>query len=421
MKNRTLLIFLALVLVVSLIAFAACEAEEAPPVVEKEGPPVVEEEEPPVVEEAWEWPDMLPVIASPVGSLGYTTLVGWTALLQKDTGMQMRLVPGPTGVENYKNLKEGRFFWMLDSNSQVAGLMEGTAAYASRDLGPFQIRCFWPSNASVTGYMVRGDSDIKTPQDIKPGTRIAYYAASPMGKLTGEAIVAWAGLDPEDVEWVPFTGFWTDLALVAEGKADITWSYPSAPKLFEQEAAPQGIAWIDLDTEADPEGAKRFLDVWRTIGFGVNEIGCPSSIGNKGLLTITMHLTRAENDAELIYQICKWLWDNYDKYQDISPTLKYHDIDTVMKMVETSFVPAHDGLIKYLKELGKWTPAHQARQEANVDLMNRYEEAYDEAITLAGEEGITVDPTNDDWIELWENYKKELALPLFKQFIGLEE
>jgi len=53
--------------------------------------------------------------------------------------------------------------------------------------------------------------------------------------------------------------------------------------------------------------------------------------------------------------------------------------------------------------------------------MNRYEEAYDEAITLAGEEGITVDPTNDDWIELWEGYKQELALPLFKQFLGLEE
>ena len=36
MKNRILLIFLALVLTVSLAAFAACKAEEAPPVVEEE-------------------------------------------------------------------------------------------------------------------------------------------------------------------------------------------------------------------------------------------------------------------------------------------------------------------------------------------------------------------------------------------------
>jgi len=47
MKNRVLLIFLAVVLVVSTVAFAACKAEE----------------EPPVVEEVWEWPDKLSVLA----------------------------------------------------------------------------------------------------------------------------------------------------------------------------------------------------------------------------------------------------------------------------------------------------------------------------------------------------------------------
>jgi len=420
MKNRTLLIFLALVLVVSLIAFAACKAEEAPPVVEEEEPPVVEEEEPPVVEEAWEWPDMLPVLAPPVGSLGYGTMVGWTALLQNDSGMQVRCVPSGSSVENYKNLKEGRFFWYLDAAPAASGIVEAIGGHASRDLGPFNLRTIWPSYQSVTGYMVRGDSDIKTPQDIKPGTKIAYYAASPMGKMTANAIVAWAGLNPEDVVYVPFTGFWTDLALVAEGKVDITWSYPTAPTLLEQEATPHGIAWIDLDSKADPEGAKRFMGVWPTIEFGVNQIGCPSSLGNKGLISTTMHLARAEADANLVYNICKWLWENYDSYQDISATLKDHHIDVVMNMVETSFIPAHDGLIRYLKELGKWTPAHQARQDANVDLINRYVEAFQDAITIAAEKQIAVDPTKDDWIELWEGYKKELALPQFSLFVGLE-
>ena len=91
-----------------------------------------------------------------------------------------------------------------------------------------------------------------------------------------------------------------------------------------------------------------------------------------------------------------------------------------MKMAETSFVPAHDGLVKYLKELGKWTPAHQARQEANIDLMNSYVKAYQEAIGIAAERGIAVSPSNDEWIELWEGYKKQLALPNFKLFIGVD-
>jgi len=409
MKNRVFLILLAIALVVSLSAFAACAKEEEPPVEE-------EEEE----EEVWQWPDFMAVLAPQVGSMGYGTMVGWTALLQDDTGMQIRCVPAGQGVENYQNLKDGLYLWYLDAAPQMAGLMEGTGGYASKNLGPFQLRQMWPSYESVTGYMVRGDSKIRTPRDIKPGVKICNFAASPLGKLAGEALGAWAGLNPEDIVWVPYTGFWDFLSLVADGKADIAWSYPSAGMVLEQEASPHGIAWIDLDAQADPEGAERFLEVWPTIGFGVNEIGCPSSIGNKGLLTITVHLVRADADEDLIYNICKWLWDNYDSYQDISATLKYHHIDTVMKMVETGFIPAHDGLVKYLKELGKWTPAHEARQEANVALMNRYVKAYQDAIGKAAERFITVDPMNEEWVELWGNYKKELALPKFKLFLGVE-
>jgi TRAP transporter TAXI family solute receptor len=347
-------------------------------------------------------------------------MVGWTALLQDDTKMQVRCVPAALGMENYKNLKDGRYLWYLDAAPMVAGLLEGAGGYASKELGPFQLRTIWPSYESVTGYMVRGDSDIKTPADIKPGTKICYFAASQLGMLNAEALVAWSGVDPDDIVFVPYTGFWDFLTLVADGRADITWSYPTAPMVVEQEAAPHGIAWIELDAQADPEGAKRFLDVWNTIQFGVNQIGTPSSVGNKGLLSITMHLARADTDADLVYNICKWLWENYDKYQDISPTLKYHHLDTVMTMVETSFVPAHDGLIRYLKEIGKWTPAHQARQDANVELMTRYENAFQNAMKMAAEQKIEVDTTNDAWVELWENFKKSLALPKFKLFIGLD-
>ena len=50
MKRRVWLVFLAVILVASLLAFTACKEEE-PPVEEEEEPPVEEEEE-----EVWEWP-----------------------------------------------------------------------------------------------------------------------------------------------------------------------------------------------------------------------------------------------------------------------------------------------------------------------------------------------------------------------------
>ena len=40
---------------------------------------------------------------------------------------------------------------------------------------------------------------------------------------------------------------------------------------------------------------------------------------------------------------------------------------------------------------------------------------------MADDQGIAVDPENEEWIELWENHKKQLNLPECKMFLGLEE
>ena len=38
-------------------------------------------------------------------------------------------------------------------------------------------------------------------------------------------------------------------------------------------------------------------------------------------------------------------------------------------------------------------------------------------MALADEKGIAVDPANEEWDELWENYKKELELPEYMMFV----
>ena len=41
-------------------------------------------------------------------------------------------------------------------------------------------------------------------------------------------------------------------------------------------------------------------------------------------------------------------------------------------------------------------------------------------VDTADDQGIKVDPTNEEWTELWTNYKKELGLPPFLYFLGLD-
>ena len=93
-------------------------------------------------------------------------------------------------------------------------------------------------------------------------------------------------------------------------------------------------------------------------------------------------------------------------------------VDTLMLVAETDYVPLHDGTVKYLEEIGRWTPAHESRRQQNIDLITRYIEAYKATIEAADEQGISVDPENEEWLELWDNYREQL--PEFKLFMGLD-
>jgi hypothetical protein len=87
-----------------------------------------------------------------------------------------------------------------------------------------------------------------------------------------------------------------------------------------------------------------------------------------------------------------------------------------MYLGEHNFKPLHDGTVRYLEEKGLWTQAHEARRQANIALLDRWIEAYQEAIDMADDAGIAIDPGNEEWMELWENYKEELGLPRFDVF-----
>ncbi|GAI05460.1 unnamed protein product [marine sediment metagenome] len=401
MKHRILLVFLALVLVVSLVTFAACKAEEEPPVVEE-----------------WQWPEKLAIVCGTGGSLAGNT--GYTSELAKATGMTIRVVPEVNSMLKFKWVNQGRFFCVSDGSTVAAGTLEATEGFAVRDGGPFQLRLIWSYSISDLGFIVRGDSDIKTIYDIKPGTKIAELVAVPGMWKQVEALLAWIEVDEDDIIKVPGSSYGATLRAISGGQADVAFCFPPSPDVMEAATAPHGIRWLPLPYKEDPEGAKRFIEIRPTLGFGVMSQS-PEATGVPSIVGMTPIQTRADADPELVYHFAKWMDENHDLYKDNYPDLKNATRDTLMALVETYFLPAHDGLIKYLKELGLWTEAHDARQVQNIAKITRYVDAYQEAIDMADEQGITVDPANEEWLELWENHKKRLGLTVFKMFVGLEE
>jgi len=402
MKNRILLVFLAMVLVVSLAAFAACATtEDEPPPLEENGSPPLEEE--------WQWPETVIVGCSGHVSPSYGAGVAWTTPMAEDLGIRIRVVSQENHMLRTQWFKSGRLF-MGGQTKGGKENMEGAGAFAARESGPYMMSAMWAMGITGMAFAVAPELNIKTPYDIKPGTRLIYMAWIPHGKPTMDALLAWGQIDPESVIWVPSGSTSAMARLFMDGKGDIMFAWAVESSLFyEAEVSPRGIAWIDLDVANNPEAAERYLEVKPESSFGVIQNGCPSVRGTLGLSSIPSYLCRIDEDPELVYRIVKWLDENYDVYKINHSWCEYQTLANTLKISETEWQPIHPGTVRYLEEKGLWTPAHEARRQQNIDLMQKWVDAYDACIAFADETGIDVTPENEEWMDLWASYKKDLT------------
>ncbi|RJQ40985.1 MAG: hypothetical protein C4555_00690 [Dehalococcoidia bacterium] len=368
------------------------------------------------------WPEKFGVIGwSGVGEHIYKS---WTSPLAQDTGMKIRIANTVDSVQRFKYTKIGLFDITAAGTTETSQLLEGDRRYGYRDTGPFQIRAVWVQSKTNSGYVTRGDSAIKDINDIKPGVRVVDMRSYMASQRILEAFLVWNGhiKDVEkDVVWIPSTSLEHKAKLIANGEADVAFAIPSAPPTYEAEKNPHGLRWIETREDKDPEGAKRFRSVDSLISFGPMFNGVPSCVGKWGCVGTSLYCTREDVDADFIYHLAKWLDENWHKYNYRHSWNQYMVRDNLMAELSRTFIPCHEGLIKYLKELGLWTQAHERRQKKNVDLVTRYCKANAEAIESADEKKVFVSAKNSEWVEFWENYKKELGLPKFKMFRSLEE
>ncbi|MCX8126210.1 MAG: hypothetical protein N3E40_03590, partial [Dehalococcoidia bacterium] len=156
------------------------------------------------------------------------------------------------------------------------------------------------------------------------------------------------------------------------------------------------------------------------IRFGIiPEGGVKSAVGVPSTEGIVFEVTIDRTDPAFVYHLARWFDLNYERFKKRHPDNTFKNRDTLLKGLRQTFIPCHEGLIEYLKELGVWTGAHEARQKENIELINRYCEAYHRAIEEADDLQIVVDPKNPDWQKFWNDYKRKLNIPDFKLFDDL--
>ena len=342
----------------------------------------------------------------------------WGDLLQADTGMKVHVAGEYDSVDRYRWLGHLKLFDLsVSANFETRRMLTAERRFCVRDGGPFPVRAAWVYSKGNSGFFTRGDSRIKTPQDIKPGTRICHMTFFASQKIVG-GLLAWAGVNHDDIIWVDVGSWEESCQAVVEGRSDLAFNYPASPTMHEAEQNPHRLGWIDLNAEADPEGARRFRDVDSLFNFAPIHNGVASAIGHWGITGINFEQTRADTDPELIYNLAKWLDENYSRFKDKHPTNRFRNRETLIEGLRYTFLPCHEGLISYLKDLGLWSKAHDIRQAENKDLVDRYASAYQQCMWEADNNKIWVARESEEWVKLWNDYRKA-NLPEFRLFDNL--
>jgi len=408
---KTLPRIIAGIIVTVLLAAAVAGCQGAVPA---ETPPATSEPSQPIPADGpnpnWEWPEKIYITAA--GTSGQVKYISWTSLLEKDTGMAIYVVPENNPSKRFHLVKEGKMFIHSAGKSGVRNHAEAIGEYATANGGGFQTSIVWIDNIAYSAVFVRGDSDINTIYDIKPGIRWSIWSTEPSIVKVPQAILNWVGVSPDEVDWVISGSTEGAVRAVSEGRADIMWFFPSSTYVYDAAAAPHSIKFLDLNSDLDPEGAARFRESDAMYTFGIiGKTVVPQAHEHWGTKGEKFYVTREETDPNLVYNVAKWLDENYDVYKTTHSSNIDMTLENVMQGIEYTYVPVHEGLIWFLKEKGLWTEAHDRRQEHNRAVLQVYIDAYAEALEMAKAQGMDINPGNEAWIKLWEDYKADNNLP----------
>lgn len=212
----------------------------------------------------------------------------------------------------------------------------------------------------MVGLVVRDNSDIKQVSDLK-GKRMAWdFGGHAINQTWQSAMMEMGGVKGSDVEQVRFSNLNDAVRAVAEGKVDAS-IVALGIGLVEEVNAMEPVRFLSLP---NTEAANKIL-----APYGASIVKAGPMTGVKGetyVVGYPLHLVTSSKVSEnTVYTIVKAWWDNLDELKTLHPIFKRWNKET--QVLPNFTVPYHPGAIKFYKEVGVWTPQHDARMKELCD------------------------------------------------------
>jgi TRAP transporter TAXI family solute receptor len=365
----------------------------------------------------WKWPSTLSIVTTGADTGTFASCNGIAVLMEKSTGTKVRILPEGTSALRFEKLYKKQADLSSESSSSWEDSITGNLGFASRELRGQ--RLFWLHYDTPWGYPVRADSPLKTIYDLKKvkGVRISVNTAIPtMVDVVKRGIPAFLGMSEAEANehfvWVPCSSVSQNVLSVSEGKADVGFAASTSSGTIEAEAGPHGIRYLELPPN-DKAAWKRFQATpgGSTRMPSVITYGAKSLIGANSYNSFFTFNVLAETDAaneELVYQLSKWFHQNYDAYKSVHVNAGRASFANFRKYLDANSLPVANGCIRYLKEIGKWTPADDKRQEESLKLEKRWFDARRAVNAEADAKKVRKSYNDAEFMKIYKAYTKDL-------------
>jgi TRAP transporter TAXI family solute receptor len=206
----------------------------------------------------------------------------------------------------------------------------------------------------TVGWIVRDKSDIKDPKDLK-GKRMAWdYGGHAITQTLQMIFLEGLGVNPAELIQVRVSNINDGARGVAEGRIDVAETGMGIG-LVEEVNAAEPVRFLSLP---NTDKAKAIL-----ARSGVSLVKSDPVTGIKGdtyVIGYPLHLVSSTRVSERsVYTLVKAWWENLTELQTKHPLFKKWTKE--MQAITNFTVPYHPGAIKFYKEAGVWTAAHEAR------------------------------------------------------------
>jgi len=337
-------------------------------------------------------PDMMSWVAYEVGSAGYADAAGIANALTQMFGTQIRIIPADPSVAR-----------MLFLKNRIASyaLVADEAYFASHGLFDFGERAFGPQNLRVVlgkpnciAFAVTRSSGLQTIEDLR-GRRLGIVPGNTSHIIKAKSFLAFGDMTFDDVEIVTMSSYSASLRGLLEGTVDVVIASTTAATLYELDASPLGVSYIDMPAD-DIEGWNRLMEVtaWQFPHEESRGAGMRRTY-TLGGYTYPQIIVYADMPAEEIYEVAKAIHQAFELYRDMNPLAADWAIELSSRFPQGA--PFHEGAIRFLKEMGLWTDEHQKWNDEAIAAIEASKAAWELVIAEADEQGIPDSRFNEFW------------------------